>query len=225
MMLLMLAMALQEDAGALERRVDALEKQRKELSRKIDEALEKGQGDEAVKLKEDQKKAEQELKEARGKLDALRDRGGIGIGAQAMLTHWDNDLELDDGFGWSARLSVIPVLAFEYARWDGEDEESGEDARVQAYRLVAGASRNVLKDVEGDLSVSAGLIHFSSETPGVDGDTGPCAGLQGRALWKLGERAVFSLGGAVDAFRTDFQQEETHTAFACSATAGLELRF
>lgn len=214
-----------EDVDALRRRLHELEKKHGELEAKIQEALDRGDGGAAVKAREEQKALDPELAEARGTLDGLRKRRGLALEIEAVLSHWDNDLELEDGAAWRAQLHLIPAFGFSYTRWETEDELGDDDARVQAYQLSVGASGNLLDRVTGGIAVAAGLVHFSSEAPGADGDTGPIGSLRPWAVWKLGPHLSFSLGASIDILRTDFNQAETHTTQAYSATAGLALRW
>jgi hypothetical protein len=216
-----------EDVKALERKIAELEKKRKELDKNIEKALEKGQGDEAVKLKEEQKKIDQELGETHKKLAELRKKeepqAVFAWGVQALLTHWDNDLDISDRVGWSAYVSVIPAISFSYSRWETEDEDHDDDALVQVYRLGFGATGNLLTDLTLGAVAMVGLVRFNSDAPGVDGDTGPIFSLHPRAVWKISDTLSFSAGFLFDILRTDFNQEHTHTNHNVSLTVGLHV--
>ncbi|HEX7899470.1 MAG TPA: hypothetical protein VF950_17010 [Planctomycetota bacterium] len=219
----------QDDAKTLERRIGELEKKRKDLDRQIEEALEKGKGDEAVERRNEQKKIDQELGETHKKLAELRKKDasppGFGWGVQAILTHWDNDLDLSDRVGWSAYVSFIPALTFEYSRWETEDEDGDDDALVQVYRLGFGATGSPLTDLTLGVVGLVGLVRFNSDAPGTDGDTGPIFSLHPGAVWKMGEHLSFSAGFLIDILRTDFNQEHTHTNHNVSLTVGLHVRW
>jgi hypothetical protein len=218
-----------EDVKALERKIAELEKTRKELDGQIEKALEKGQGDEAVRLKDEQKKIDHELGETRKKLAELRAKEGpqpgFAWGVQAALTHWDNDLDLADRVGWSAYVSIIPALTFEYSRWETEDEDGDDDALVQVYRLGFNATGNALTDLTLGVAGLVGLVRFTSDAPGTDGDTGPIFSLHPGAVWKVTDALSVSAGLLIDILRTDFNQEHTHTNHNTSLTVGLHVRW
>ena len=218
-----------EDVKSQERKIAELEKKRKDLDKKIEEALEKGKGDEAVEHRDAQKKIDQELGEARKKLAELRKKeepeAGFGWGVRAALTHWDNDLDLADRVGWSAYVSVIPAITFEYSRWETEDEDGDDDALVQVYRLGFGATGHALTDLTLGVVGAIGLIRLNSDAPGTDGDTGPIFSLHPAASWRISDSLRFSAGLLIDILRTDFNQEHTHTNHNFSLTAGVHVRW
>lgn len=218
-----------QDVKTLEKKIEELEKKRKELDQKIEQALEKGKGDEAVEHRNEQKKIDQELGETHKKLAELRKKEepqpGLAWGVQAALTHWDNDLDLADRVGWSAYLSVIPALGFEYSRWETEDEDGDDDALVQVYRVGFYTTGNVLTDLTLGVVSAVGLVRFTSDAPGTDGDTGPIFSLHPGASWKISEHLRFSAGVLIDILRTDFNQEHTHTNHNFSLTIGMHVRW
>ena len=225
--LLALGLPLQEQApketvDTLHRRVAELEKKHGEAGRRIQEALDKGDGDAAVKAREEQKKIEGELDAAR---EAVHQHRGLAWGVEALVTHWDNNLDLGDRVGWSAYVSAVPGLFFEYARWDTEDEDGSEDALIQAYRLGAMWSVKPGADFTLGAMVSGGLVRFTSEAPGTDGDTGLIATLHPQAFWALWPGVRFSAGVEIDIVRTDFNQDHTHTNHNVAGTFGLHLRW
>jgi hypothetical protein len=150
----------------------------------------------------------------------------LNFEARGNLTHWDNDLELEDGAGWGVGAYVRDFFFFEYRRWDVEDELLDADARIQAYQLGWTKEFTV---VEGTthfvLGGSLGLVHFDSEAAGSDSDTGPIFSLSPRWKHYFSRPFRLTLGGDLDILRTDFNQRRTHTNHSFSAMAALELAF
>ncbi len=224
--LLALGLSLQEkpkeDVDTLHRKVAELERKHGEAERRIQEALDKGDGAAAVQAREEQKKLEVELAEAR---DAVQRRGGLAWGVDALVTHWDNDLNLADRVGWSAYVSGIPGLFFEYARWETEDEDGSEEALIQAYRLGVQVVADPGAPFTLGAMLSGGLVRFTSEVPGTDGDTGLTATLHPQAVWTLRPGLRFSAGLEIDIVRTDFKQNHTHTNHNLAGSFGLDVRW
>jgi hypothetical protein len=235
------ALVAQEDEGLprargeleLRQRIAELERKLAETDRKIREAAERDP-EAARRLNREYQQTEHERAGLRKALEEERARSPrrpwyerVNLEAQGLLTHWDDDLEIEDGAGWGAAVYVRDLFFLEFRRWEREDELGDDDLTVSS--ATAGFTYEF--GLEEDrtsaavLSVSAGLIRFTSDAAGSDGDAGPI--LSASPQWKLTLSPALRLNvaGDVDLLRTDFNQRRTHTNHTFSLVASIELAF
>jgi len=223
------------DERGLQKRVAQLELKLERLESRIREDVDRGDAEAARRRNQEYRQTEQELEEVRKELARLQGRRphrlewyeNFNLEARALLTRWDNDLELDDGFGWGAALYVRDFLFFGYRRWETEDEFGDDDATVQSYEVGftyefgLAAEKRTAFVVGGGL----GLVHFSTEAPGRNGDTGPLLSLNPQWKFYFSRALRLNVGVDVDILRTDFNQNHTHTNHNFSALGSIEFAF
>ncbi len=225
------APAPKEDLQSLEKRIYEREARRAPLEHKIREAVDKNETGTAQRLNQEFKDNEAEIDALKKKRDEIKAERGthwgdnVKISGQAMLTRFDNQLGLNDGFGWGASMTFGRHLFFEYQRWDTRDNIGNAPASVQSYRL--GVTHEHGFGPEGDvtfaMSATVGLVHFAGDATRCD--SGPMTGL--RPEWKYyhNSRASFSMGGDFDFVWTDFNQAHTHCRKNQSLFLSIELAF
>lgn len=205
-----------EDIVQLKQRIEEREARRAPLERKIREAVDKNEPEVAQRLNQEFKDNEKELDALKTRLkDAQAARGvrwtdNVVLSGQALLTRWDNQLGLDDGFGWGASLRLGEHVSFEYQRWETRDNIHSASAKVQSYELCVGAEQGIAMEGAAtfSLTLGVGLINFySTATPA---DTGPIVSLRPEWHYYYNARASFGIGGDFDFVWTDFNQAHTH---------------
>jgi hypothetical protein len=238
-LLLALALLQEHDGPAaadretrLRQQISDLERKLPALERRIRESVDQGDPEGARRFNQEYKDSEREIGRLRKELEAAKPvrrewYENFNLEAQALLTHWDNDLELEDGAGWGAALYLRDFLTVEYRRWDGEDELGDADATVQSY--AAGFTHEFgleeTKTTAFVIGALAGLVRFSSDASGAGSDTGPLLSL--RPMWKIysSRSTRFNLGAVFDFLRTDFNQDRTHTVHDLTALGSIEFAF
>jgi hypothetical protein len=225
------APAPKEDLQSLEKRIYEREARRAPLERKIREAVDKNETEVAQRLNQEFKDNEAEidvLKKRRAEIKAERGTqwgDNVKISGQALLTRFDNQLGLNDGFGWGTSMTFGRHLFFEYQRWETRDNIGNAPACVQSYQL--GVTHEHGFGLEGDvtfaLSAAVGLVHLSSDATRCD--TGPMASLRPEWKYYYNSRASFSMGGDFDFVWTDFNQAHTHPRQNQSFFLSIELAF
>ncbi|HXG61083.1 MAG TPA: hypothetical protein VNO22_06915 [Planctomycetota bacterium] len=232
-------LALQEeplpaDERALERRAAELEVRLERLEDRIREAVDRGDVEAARRHNEEYRRTEERLEALRRRLEEVRGRRppasvwyeDLAVELHARLTHWDGDLELEDGAGWGAALYVRNAFFAEVRRWETEDERSGEEATVQAY--LAGFRYDFGLDdpaVRPSVRMGAGAIRFASEAPGAEGDTGPLFSFQAAWTFRLSPWARLHAAGEADLLRSDFNGDRTRTHHDFSLRLSIEIGF
>ncbi len=229
-----LALAVQEpaapqDPAPLERRKLELELRRFEVRQKLQEAPPEGRKD----LEEQLGQIDRDLADLRRKIDEEQRNGpaswvrSLRLEGEALMTHWDNDLELKDGFGWGVGLHLPDPLTFRYRRWDPRDELGDAGATVQVYEIGLHWGTNVTEEfpVTFTLGTAFGWVHLDSSAHGSDSDTGWIWTTQPNLEWEVTRRARLTLGADIDLMRTDFNNERTHTFHSFSGVLSLELKF
>lgn len=229
------APAPQPDPAVFRKKIEDLEKRLPELDRKVREAVEKDDRESADRLAAEHKASRQEIEALQKQLkeaEAKQEPGipwytNFNLEAQVRATHWDDDLEMEDGIGWGAAVYIRDFLFFEYRRWEGDDELSDDDAWVQSYELGLTNEFSLSKDKTSKLVVGGGIgiIHFATEAPGSDGDSGPI--LSFSPMWKFyfSPGLRFTFGGDIDIQRSDFNQNHTHTNHTFSLLLSIELAY
>ncbi len=225
------APAPKEDLQTLEKRIFEREARRSPLERKIREAVDKNETEAAQRLNQEFKDNEAEidaLKKKRAEIKAERGThwgDNVKISGQALLTRWDNKLDLNDGFGWGTSMTFGRHLFFEYQRWETRDHQGNAPATVQSYQL--GVTHEHGFGLEGDvtfaMSATVGLVHFASDATRCD--SGPIASLRPEWKYYYNSRASFSMGGDFDFVWTDFNQAHTHPRQNQSFFLSIELAF
>ncbi len=240
---LLAALACQADEGIpradderhVRRRISDLEAKLRELDRKTREAVQRDDPDAARRHAAEHQEAGQELEKLRHRLDELEARTPLRLEwyenfnfeLRGLLTHWDNDLDLDDGFGWGAAAYFRDFLFLQYRRWQPDDEDGDDDAGVASY--VAGFTYEFgLAEPRRSafvIGAGAGIVRFASDAPGSDGDTGPILSIMPQWKFYLGRRVRLNAGLDADILRSDFNQNHTHTHHNFSAVASIEFAF
>jgi hypothetical protein len=222
-----------QDLQSLQKRKMELQVSRVEVRHLLQEARDRGDAAEVRKQEERLLELDREIEALSKKIDEL-DRGGPGswirsmrLGGEALLTHWDDDLELEDAFGWGARLHLPDPLYFDYRRWEPRDELGSARSSVQAYEIGLNFSSNRSKEspLTTTLATGFGWIHFDSPAPGSDSDTGWIWTTRFRVEWEFTDRARLGVGTDIDLARTDFNQDHTHTTHSFSLSASLHVKF
>jgi hypothetical protein len=214
----------------LERQRLVKEAERINLRNAIQEAREKKDDKEEKKLAADLVKVEEELVALDRKLDDRRREGAASwskrprLEGLALLTHWDNDLELKDSFGWGAALHLPDPIYFDYRRWEPRDELGNESASVQSYGMGLHWAVNpgTGSSVTFTFSTMAAIIHLENDAGGSDSDTGWLWNARPRWEWQFAAKARLGIGADIDVMRTDFNNERTHTFHSFSAQVALE---
>lgn len=230
--------ALQEepsvDERTLERRAAEFEVRLERLEDRIREAVDRGDLDAARRHNEEYRRTERRLEEIRRRLEEIRGRRpfaaawyeDLTLELQARLTHWDRDLDLDDGVGWGAALYVKGAFFAEYRRWETQDERSDGGAAVQAY--LAGFRYDFGLDeppVRPSVRMGAGWIHFAPEAADTESDTGPLFSFQAAWTFRLAPQARLVAAGEADLLRSDFNRNRTHTHHDFSLRLSIEIGF
>lgn len=220
-----------EDLPSLEKRIHEREARRAPLERKIREAVDKKETEVAERLNQEFKDNEKELDALKKKRDEIKAARGtkwgdnVKVSGQALLTRFDNKLDLDNGFGWGGSLTFGKRLFFEYQRWETRDRRSDEDASVQSYQLGVTTEHGFA--LEGDvtfaLSSAVGIVRFESG-PGT-GDSGPVVTLRPEWKYYYNNRGSVSLGGDFDFVWTRFNQAHTNARQNQSFFLSIELAF
>ena len=177
-----------EDLTSIEKRLYEREARRGPLEKKIREAVDKQDNEAAQRLNQEFKDNEKEIDALKKKRDELKAARGtnwtdhVKLSGQALLTRFDNQLGLNDAFGWGSSLRLGRHLFFEYQRWETRDNVGRGDATVQSYELGLTGEHGF--GIEGDvtfaLSGAVGIVHFSSDATRCD--SGPIVTL--RPEWK-----------------------------------------
>jgi opacity protein-like surface antigen len=240
-MLLVLTLLLQEpdsakpvpkeDLTSLEKRIYEREARRGPLERRIREAVDKNETELAQRLNQEFKENEAEISALKKKRDEIKAERGtrwtdnVKLSGQALLTRFDNQLGLNDGFGWGASMTFDRHLYFEYQRWETRDNIGNAPASVQTYQLGLTQEHGfgLEDDVTFALSVGVGIVHFASHATRCD--SGPVASLRPAWKWYYNNRASFALGGDFDFVWTDFNQLHTHPRQNQSLFLSIELAF
>ncbi len=223
--------APQEDLISLEKRIREREARRAPLERKIREAVDRNDTEVAQRLNQEFKENEAEIDALKKKRDEIKAARGthltdnVKLSGQALLTRFDNQLGLNDGFGWGASMTFGKHLYFEYQRWETRDNVGNAPASVQTYQL--GLTHEHGFALEGDvafaLSAGVGIAHFASDA--TRSDSGPIVSLRPEWKYYYNNRASFSLGGDFDFVWTDFNQQHTHARKNQSLFFSIELAF
>lgn len=220
-----------EDLTSIEKKIHEREARRPHLERKIREAVDKKETEVAERLNQEFKDNEKEIDALKKKRDEVKAARGTHLGdnvklsGQALLTRFDNKLDLDDGFGWGASMTFGRRLFFEYQRWETEDRQKDADACVQTYQL--GFTTEHGFGLEGDvtfaLSTAVGIVHFQSDGGG--GDSGPIVSLRPEWKYYYNNRASVSMGGDFDFVWTRFNQAHTNSRQNQSFFLSIEIAF
>lgn len=145
-----------------------------------------------------------------------------------LWCRFDHDLDVDDGWGssvvWSHRdPHRTSATSFAWRHWDTGTETPGGDERVDVHAWLVGPSFVSQKGrAVRQLRLSAGLIHFTGTEPG---DTGPIASAEAAVGVRVRQNLSCQLVGGADIFRTDANQDHTHTNHNFFAGLALEGRF
>jgi hypothetical protein len=220
-----------EDIVQLKQRIDEREARRAPLERKIREAVDRNETEVAQRLNQEFKDNEKEIDGLKSRLkDAQAARGvrwtdNVVLSGQALLTRWDNKLDLDDGFGWGASLRMGKHLSFEYQRWETRDHLGNAPASAQSYMLCLGHEQGIAMEgaVTFSMTTGFGLIRFNSDA--TQGDTGPVLSLRPEWHYYYNARASFGIGGDFDFVWTDFNQAHTHPRQNQSLLFSIDLSF
>jgi opacity protein-like surface antigen len=223
--------APKEDLTSLEKRIFEREARRGPLERKIREAVDRNETETAQRLNQEFKENEGEIDALKKKRDEIKAERGTHLGdnvslsGQALLTRFDNQLGLNNAFGWGASMTFGRHLYFEYQRWDTRDNVGNASATVQSYQL--GVTQEHGFGLEGDvtfaMSAGVGLVHFSSDATRCD--SGPMASLRPEWKYYYNSRSSISLGGDFDFVWTDFNQAHTHPRQNQSFFLSIEVAF
>lgn len=232
------ALALQDappaDERTLERRAAELEVRLERLEDRIREAVDRGDLDAARRHNEEYRRTQRGLEEIRRRLDEVRGRRPparawyeeLAVEFGARLTHWDRDLELEDGAGWGAALHVKDGFFAEYRRWETEDERADDGATVQAglagFRYDFGLDE---PPVGPSIRAGAGWIRFAPEAPGAESDTGPLFSFQVAWVFRPAPWARLHAAAEADLLRTDFNGDRTRTYHDFSLRLSIEIGF
>jgi hypothetical protein len=219
------------EAERLRREIEVRERRLADLQEKAREAVGSGDADRAKELNREIDRTKRELDGMRSRLREIEHPPPplerISFELKAVATHWDNDLELEDGIGWGATAYLRDFLFFQYRRWDPEDEEGDDDGRVVAY--TAGFSYEFGLAEERTTAFTfvagAGIARFTSEAPGSSNDTAPILTMTPHWKFALHPRVRINAGAEFDIARTDFNQAHTHTVHDFSLLASIELTF
>lgn len=224
-----------EDERALRLKIGRLRERQDETDRDLREAVERGDLEGARRHAQLHRRREQEIEELQKRLDELEAARGrrkewyerVHVLGEGLLTHWDDDLELEDGAGWGAAVAVRDFLFFEFRRWDTDDEQGDGDASVSAYLIGSTYEFGLAEERKSAfvIGLAAGGVRFSTGAAGGDGDTGLL--LSVRPEWKHYFSAAMRLnaGAAVDVARTRFNQDHTHTVHSFSLFFSIEWAF
>jgi hypothetical protein len=223
------------DERALQKKIAQLELKLERLETRIREDVDRGDAESARRHNQEYREAEQELEGVRRDLAKLQGKQparlewyeNFNLEAQALLTRWDNDLELEDGVGWGAALYVRDFLFFEYRRWETDDELGDDDATVQSYEVGFTYEFGLAPEKRSAfiLGGGVGLVHFSTGAAGRDGDTGPVVSFTPQWKFYFSRAVRLNVGLDVDLLRTDFNQNHTHTNHTFSLLGSIEFAF
>jgi hypothetical protein len=192
-----------------------------------------GRGDaEAVKeLNREVFRAQQELEKLRRQLREVENPPPpverVVFELKGLATHWDNDLDLEDGVGWGATAYLKDFLFVQYRHWDPEDEQGDADAGVTAYTLGFSYEFGLAEERTTSFVfvAGAGIARFTSEAHGSDNDNGPIFTISPHWMYAFMPRLRLNVGGEMDIARTDFNMRHTHTVHTFSLLASIELGF
>ncbi len=219
------------EAKRLRREIEAREKRLEELRTKQREAVGRGDAEAAKELNREVSRAQQDLETARQRLREVEnppppaERASFEL--MGLATHWDDDLDLEDGVGWGATAYLRDLLFVQYRRWDPEDERGDGDGSVTAY--TAGFSYEFGLAEERQTTfvfvAGAGIARFASDAPGSRDDNGPLFTASPHWMFAVTPRLRVNVGADIDIARTDFNQAHTHTVHSFSLLASIELAF
>jgi hypothetical protein len=219
------------EAKRLRREIEARERRLEELRARHRDAVGRGDAEAAKELNRELARAEQDLDGLRQRLREVEnppppmERASFEL--KGLATHWDNDLDLEDGVGWGATVYLRDFLFAQVRRWDPEDERGDEDGGVTAY--TAGFSYEFGLAEERTSSfvfvAGAGIARFTSDAPGSDDDNGPILTASPHWMFAVTPRIRVNAGAEIDIARTDFNQRRTHTVHTFSLLASIEIAF
>lgn len=219
------------EAKRLRREIESRERRLEETRTRQREAVGRGDAEAAKELNREVSRTQQELEELRQRLREIENPPPpiekASFELKGLATHWDNDLDLEDGIGWGATAYLRDFLFVQVRRWDPEDEQGDGDGGVTAY--TAGFSYEFGLAEERRTSfvfvAGAGIVRFVSEAHGSDNDNGPILTLSPHWMHAITPRLRLNVGGDVDLARTDFNQAHTHTVHTFSFFASIEIAF
>lgn len=218
-----------QEEGELRGRIRELERRLPGVEEELQKALDEEDLDEVARLNRERLELQRELEGLREEIESRRFPWyrRLHLEGEALLTHWDNDLEIHDGVGWGAAVHAAGFLSFEYRRWEQDDELRGGDATVQSYQLGLVHRFKLSEERRTALRISGhvGLIHFDGDGPGGDADSGPVLSITPQFKHFVSERVRLNVGGEADLLRTDFNQNHHHTNHNFSLLASIELAF
>jgi len=232
--LLLLVSLLQDDPAAVERRLRDTEQRLDDLDRRLQRALDDGRHDDAARLNREAQETQDDIERLRADLEAARNRvparqsewyHEVNVSATALWSRFDKALDLEDGFGWSVGAAFKNIMAFEFRRWETEDELTGGDAAVSQY--LFSFVHNFRMDGAGDsvfgIGISAGRFHIGSQ--GGDGDTGWMVALSPEWGLYVNGLVRMTAGLDVDLLRTSFNSTTTRTKTNLGLHMGIEMAF
>lgn len=234
--LILLAGLFQDDPDAIERRLRERREELDTIERRMQRALDDGRHDDAARLNREAQDAQDDLERLRAELEAARNRApgtrlewyhDVNLSTTALWTRFDSSLDLEDGAGWGAGVSFKNLLAFEYRRWETEDDLTGGDTAISQY--LFSFVHNFRVDGAGDsvfgLGISTGLFHLGTRGPGGDGDTGWMIALSPEWGLYVNRLVRITAGVDIDLMRTHFNSPTTGTKTNVGLHAGIEIAF
>jgi hypothetical protein len=239
LVLALACMALQEpldgpdsaEAKRLRREIESREKRLDDLRTKQRDAVGRGDAEAARELNRDLARAERDLEDLRRRLREVEhppppvERASVEV--KGLATHWDDDLELEDGIGWGATAYLRDFLFVQFRRWDPDDELGDDDATVTATTAGFSYEFGLAEERRSSfvLVAGAGIARFASEASGSDNDNGPILSITPRWKFAVTPRLRVDAGGEIDIARTDFNQRHTHTVHTFSLLLSIEIAF
>lgn len=224
-----------EDERTLRRKIAELRLEQERTNRELREALEREDREGARRHAGTYRSLQSEverLERRLGDLPAGPSRPtpwylSFNLVARGLLTHWDDDLDLEDGAGWGAGLSLRDFLFFEYHRWDTQDERGEDDASAASYEIGFTYEIGLAEEKTSAFLVgmAAGVIRFSGEAPGLESDVGPVLTFRPEWRYYVSPHLRFTAGADVDLARSDFNQRHTHTLHTFSLLLSIEWAF
>lgn len=221
----------QVDARSLEKKIAALEASLQVIARRRSEALERGDLEAARGFDREDVATREQIDALRARLDRLQEGRpardwyeSINIEFSVLLTHWDDDLDLEDGPGWAVAAHFNEFLFLEARRWEADDREGSGDATVTSYEIGFMYEFGLQEEKSSALVIQAGmgLAKFSGDA---NDDSGPIFSFTPHCKFHLSSRIRLNVGADLDVARTRFNQDHTHTVHTFSLFASLEYAY
>jgi len=154
---------------------------------------------------------------------------GLLVAAEAIRTGFDEDLRLEDAWGFTVeahlRLGEIYYYRFAGTWWDAEDDfPSSGDVEAETYTAGLGMdwTFGAFRNFSFDLGGGVGLMRLRDDA---DKETGFLFQLEAAARLRLAPHVGLCLTGMADFANLHFRTAETRHMTNLSVGAGVEVSF